>query len=158
MECKELAFVHFSTVSQQAAGPLPQIQNVYKQFSMVLSARLVTKATKRIPPKLASELYHLALFHKSESHSPISPRNVGPKAFTGDGKLRLVIGPGNNKSTVERANYAESSGEYQWDALYDAVRNREPLNDNVIEQTILGLKVIKAMVRAETSQKTELVA
>jgi predicted dehydrogenase len=84
--------------------------------------------------------------------------NVGPRAFTGSGKLRLVAGNNKNAPIVKIEDYTESSGMYQWGTLYDDVLGKKPVGDDIIEQIVTGLKVIRTMARAEASQKTELVS
>lgn len=70
-------------------------------------------------------------------------------------KLQLVTGSGDNVFTLKADfPYSQSSGAYQWDAFYKAVKGT--MASSVCPtQVVDGIKIVRAMQRAECSHKCE---
>ncbi|MDD5198550.1 MAG: Gfo/Idh/MocA family oxidoreductase [Terrimicrobiaceae bacterium] len=83
-------------------------------------------------------------------------RNVGRLAFGGGPKAPTkvhVVARRNGEPVIESAEYANGSGEYQWEAFYRAIHGEKL--ETPREVVIGGLRIIAAMARAEKSGATE---
>jgi len=80
-------------------------------------------------------------------------RNVGPRTEA-DSEMSVVY-VANGEKKVERAQFDGHSGEYQWDALYRAVKG-EKLEERIApEEVAAGVQILRAMRKAELSGKME---
>lgn len=85
-------------------------------------------------------------------------RNMEPFAYgqaTSHTSMSVVARTGERESTIERAQPESMSGGYQWHAFHQAIRNGPLLNATSPEQIVMGVRVIDAMARAESSGREE---